>query len=121
MVWGIITTLDFSWQVPMAKEQARYLKVFTTPFELYQFWVMPFGLKGAPATFQSLMDTVLQDLQSFSVCHTAIQHGPVLVLGACGGQQNGTAREKQATWCGIIFYPFHQDPSSVFLGLIGYY
>ena len=59
-----ISTLDLSrgyWQIPLAKE-AQPKTAFTTPFGLFEFLVMPFGLHGAPATFQRCMDAVLRGL-----------------------------------------------------------
>ncbi len=66
-----LTTLDLTkgyWQVPVAPD-ARPKTAFTTPYGLFQFTVMPFGLQGAPATFQHLMDRVLQGLQDSSVAY----------------------------------------------------
>ena len=60
-----ITTLDLTkgyWQVPVAVED-REKTAFTTPFGLFQFTRMPFGLKGAPATFQRMVDRLLDGLE----------------------------------------------------------
>ena len=66
-----ITTLDLSrgyWQVPVP-EESRPLTAFVTPFGQYQFRVMPFGLSGAPATFQRLMDQVKRGLEEFCAAY----------------------------------------------------
>ena len=63
-----ITTLDLAkgyWQVPVA-ETDRPKTAFTTLLGLFQFRVMPFGLCGALATFQRLMDNVIKGLHQFA-------------------------------------------------------
>ena len=49
------------WQVPLT-ERAREISAFVTPDGLYQYKVMPFGMRNAPATFQRLINTVIADI-----------------------------------------------------------
>ena len=59
-----ITTLDLAkgyWQVAVnAQDQEK--TAFSSPLGLFQFKRMPFGLSGAPGTFQRLMDRVINGL-----------------------------------------------------------
>lgn len=51
------------WQVPLT-ERAKEVSAFVTPEGLYQYKVMPFGMKNSPATFQRLMNSVLAGLDN---------------------------------------------------------
>jgi hypothetical protein len=50
------------WQIPIRAED-RPKTAFSTENGHYEYKSMPFGLKGAPATFQRLMSTVLSGMQ----------------------------------------------------------
>ena len=66
-----LTTIDLTkgyWQVPVASSD-RGKTAFCTPFGLFQFNVMPFGLQGAPGTFQRMMDGLIRGLSSFSAAY----------------------------------------------------
>ena len=44
-------------------DKAKRISAFVTPDGLYQYCVMPFGMKNAPACFQRLMNKVTRDLE----------------------------------------------------------
>ena len=50
------------WQIPL-REEDRPKTAFSTEYGHFGYKSMPFGLKGAPATFQRLMSTVLSGIQ----------------------------------------------------------
>ncbi len=61
-----VTKLDLLkgyWQVPLTP---REISSFLTPWGLFSYSVMPFGLRNAPATFQRLMNRVLAGQSGFA-------------------------------------------------------
>lgn len=66
-----ISTLDLTkgyWQVPLT-EQAKPKTAFSTPSGHWQYRVLPFGLHGAPATFQRMMDILLRPHQVYAAAY----------------------------------------------------
>ena len=60
-----LTKLDLLkgyWQTPLS-EEAREISAFTTPRGLYQYKVMPFGMKNSGATFCRMMGKVILNLE----------------------------------------------------------
>ncbi len=67
----IYSTLDLTkgyWQIPLSP-LSKEKSAFTTPFGLHQFVTLPFGLFGAPATFQRLMDKILQPHTAYAAAY----------------------------------------------------
>ena len=54
----------------LVNEADRHKTAFIVPGGLYEFVAMPFGLVGAPATFQRLMNKVLEPvINKFVFCY----------------------------------------------------
>ena len=49
------------WQIPLT-DRAKEISAFVTPDGLYQYKVMPFGMKNSPATFQRLVNSLISNL-----------------------------------------------------------
>lgn len=66
-----LTTLDLCkgyWQIPLG-EQSKELTAFKTPFGHFHFRVLPFGLHGAPSTFQRMIDHILRGTEAFAAAY----------------------------------------------------
>ena len=66
------STLDLKqgyWQVPLTNA-SKPLTAFTVPGRgLFQFRVMPFGLHAAPATFQRLLESIIDDTMDYAFAY----------------------------------------------------
>ena len=66
---NFISTRDLNrgyWQVPMTKEaKAKTALSHQLVFSNFMY-IMPFGSKGSPATFQRLIDSVIQGMQDYA-------------------------------------------------------
>ncbi|XP_066990476.1 uncharacterized protein [Macrobrachium rosenbergii] len=65
----ILTQIDLLkgyYQIPLT-DSAKEISAFITPFGLFSYTVMPFGLCNAPATFQRVMAEVIRDMKNVFV------------------------------------------------------
>ena len=125
------STLDLAsgyWQVSLSPE-ARCKTAFATHSGLFQFKVMPFGLCNAPATFERLMDRVLQglrwsrclvyldDIISFGTTFDDALENVCTVHGTCCWKRGPRKITDVKSW------PVPDCLKSVrqFLGFVGYY
>ena len=66
-----ISSLDVMrgyWQIPLAPE-SHPKTTFSTPRVLFEFITMPFGLSGALATFQHMMNQLLVGKEQFALAY----------------------------------------------------
>lgn len=60
-----VTTIDLQkgyYQIGLT-ERAKIISAFITPFGLFQYRVLPFGMRNAPATFQRVINCTIQGLE----------------------------------------------------------
>lgn len=88
----VFSTLDLQsgyWQVELEEDCKKYT-AFAMDDNLYEFNVMPFGLKNAPATFCRLMQTVLRGLTP----HKCLPYlDDIVVFGATQEEHDANLRE----------------------------
>jgi len=67
----VFSTLDLKdgfFQIPMNADSREYTAI-ETPWGLFEYVRMPFGLKNAPSTFQRFVDRVLHGLSNFALVY----------------------------------------------------
>ncbi|KAI7808673.1 hypothetical protein IRJ41_011194 [Triplophysa rosa] len=132
------STLDLTkgyWQIPLSP-LSKEKTAFTTPFGLHQFVTLPFGLFGAPATFQRLMDRILRPHTAYAAAYLDdiiiysndwqrhIQHlravlGALRAAGLTANPKKCAVGRVEVRYLG--FHLGHGQEVRQFLGLAGYY
>ncbi|XP_077951363.1 retrovirus-related Pol polyprotein from transposon 297 [Gasterosteus aculeatus] len=77
--YRFVTTLDLTkgyWQVPLTPA-SKEKTAFATQEGLYQYTRLPFGLHGAQATFQRLMDRVLAPQKRYAAAYLDLLFKPL--------------------------------------------
>ena len=94
-----IATLDLAkryWQVSVAPED-RPKTAFTTPKGLFEFTTMPFGLQGAPATFQRLRDRFIRGTEEFCRSVSRLCHDSQFKLEWASGTSERSSQQVKSS------------------------
>ncbi|KAI2646018.1 Retrovirus-related Pol polyprotein [Labeo rohita] len=100
-----ISTLDLTkgyWQVTLTKS-AKPKTAFSTPSGHWQYRTLPFGLHGAPATFQRMMDVLLRPHQSYAAAYL----DDVVIHSETWEEHRGRLRRvlTELRWAGLTANP----------------
>jgi hypothetical protein len=69
--YKLYTALDANWgfwNLKLSEESKKFTAIIT-PWGLFEFNVLPFGIKNSPGEFQRAMDVALKDLRDFVKCY----------------------------------------------------
>ena len=130
---NVFSSLDLKegfWQVPVHPD-TRPLTAMATPWGLYEYCRMPFGLKNAPPTFQRLMNEVLRGLDKVRVylddivVYTDTYEEHIMVLdsvfqrlhkyGLIINEQKTSLFTQTLHYLGLEFSPYGYKPLEVIL------
>ena len=90
------------WVVPMTA-RARAVSAFVTPFGLFEWLRMPFGLKNAPQLYQRLLDNALYGYMKLTPRHVVDDESDVFKDGEPAGPESKTVIGRRSYIDDILF------------------
>ena len=94
----VFSTFDLQWgywQMPL-READREKTAFATPMGLFEWLVMPFGLRNATAAFQRMMTHVAADIPGVKIYVDDLMHGTLTIVGHVAGVKKVLQRLEEA-------------------------